>query len=167
MQTRSGKTYTIDGSNINDTSNTTPTHNTVPARNTKSRRSIMTRSNTITRNNISNEFAQLLGKPVEAKTLSAHDLRRMLRFVYDKYAGGGEPPKISNKLAKFLGKPAGSKMRRTEVLRHIETYVDTNNLIDNQARIKLDRKLATIIKMGENDELTYFNLLKHLNHHFL
>jgi len=141
MQTRSGKMYTIAGSNTNARSN-------IPG------------------SNISNELAELLGKPVEAKTMSAGDLRRALRFIYDKYASGGEPPKISNKLAKFLGKPAGSKMRRTEVLRDIENYVDTNNLIDNEARIKLDKKLATIIKLGKNDELTYFNLLKHLNHHF-
>ena len=136
MQTRSGKMYTIPGSNIPGS-------------------------------NIANEVAELLGKPVDAKTTSAQDLRRILRFIYDKYAGGGQPREISNQLAKFLGKPAGSKMRRTEVLRDIENYLDSNNLINNEARITLDRKLATIIKLGKNDELTYFNLLRHLKHHFV
>lgn len=134
---------------------------------TRSGKMYTTHGSNVPGSNIANELAELLGKPVDAKTLSAQDLRRMLRFIYDKYAGGGQPSAISNQLAKFLGKPAGSKMRRTEVLRHIETYVDANNLIDNEARIKPDRKLAAIIKMGENRELTYFNLLKHLNHHFV
>jgi len=133
---------------------------------TRSGKMYTTHGSNVPGNNIANELAELLGKPVEAKTLSAQDLRRMLRFIYDKYAGGGQPREISNQLARFLGKPAGSKMRRTEVLRDIENYLDSNNLIDNEARIKPDRRLAAIIKMGENRELTYFNLLKHLNHHF-
>jgi hypothetical protein len=134
---------------------------------TRSGKMYTTHGSNIPGSNIANELAELLGKPVEAKTLSAQDLRRMLRFIYDKYAGGGQPREISNQLARFLGKPAGSKMRRTEVLRDIENYLDSNNLIDNEARIKPDRRLAAIIKMGENRELTYFNLLKHLNHHFV
>lgn len=134
---------------------------------TRSGKMYTTHGSSVPGSNIANELAELLGKPVEAKTLSAHDLRRMLRFIYDKYAGGGQPREISNQLARFLGKPAGSKMRRTEVLRDIENYLDSNNLIDNEARIKPDRRLAAIIKMGENRELTYFNLLKHLNHHFV
>jgi chromatin remodeling complex protein RSC6 len=119
------------------------------------------------RSNISNEFAELLGKPVDGKTLCVQDLRRMFRHIIDKYAVRGEPKKISNELAKFLGKPVGSKMLRSEVYRHIDTYAETNNLIDNDARIRLDKKLASIIKLGQNEELSCFNIIKYTNHHFV
>ena len=80
-----------------------------------------------------------------------------------------EPRKISNELAKFLGKPIGSKMLRTDVSRLINRYIRTNNLQDsvNGRRINPDKKLAKLLKLGENDELTYFNLQRYMKHHYL
>jgi chromatin remodeling complex protein RSC6 len=80
-----------------------------------------------------------------------------------------EPRQISNELAKFLGKPVGSKMLRTDVSRLINRYIRTNNLQDsvNGRRINPDKKLAKLLKLGENDELTYFNLQRYMKHHYL
>lgn len=80
-----------------------------------------------------------------------------------------EPRQISNELAKFLGKPVGSKMLRTDVARHINRYIRTNNLQDNmnRRRINPDKKLASLLKLGENDELTYFNLQRYMKHHYI
>ena len=79
------------------------------------------------------------------------------------------PTKISDELAKFLGKPVGTEMARTEVSRHINTYIRAHNLQDpkNGRTINPDAKLRALLTIGENDELTYFNLQKYMKHHFL
>ena len=79
-----------------------------------------------------------------------------------------QPRTISNELAKFLGKPVGTKMYRTDVSRGIIKYINTNKLGDSQnSRIlNADEKLRKLLKLGRNDELTYFNLQGYLKHHF-
>jgi chromatin remodeling complex protein RSC6 len=78
------------------------------------------------------------------------------------------PTKISNELAKFLGKPAGTEIARTVVSRLINTYIRVNNLQDpqNGRVIYPDSKLRSLLNIGKNDELTYFNLQKYMKHHF-
>lgn len=79
------------------------------------------------------------------------------------------PRVISNELAKFLGKPTGTEMLRTDVARHINGYIRSNNLQDNvNGRIiNADEKLRKLLKLRKNDELTYFNINKYMNHHFI
>jgi chromatin remodeling complex protein RSC6 len=79
------------------------------------------------------------------------------------------PQKISNELAEFLGKPVGTEMARTDVSRLINSYIRVNNLQDpqNGRIINPDTKLRTLLKIDENDELTYFNLQKYMKHHFI
>jgi chromatin remodeling complex protein RSC6 len=78
------------------------------------------------------------------------------------------PTKISDELAKFLGKPAGTEMARTDVSRLINTYIRVKNLQDpqNSRIINADSKLRKLLRLGKNDELTYFNLQKYMKHHF-
>ena len=78
------------------------------------------------------------------------------------------PMRISNELAKFIGKPAGTEMARTDVSRHINTYIRVNNLQDpqNGRIINPDSKLQKLLRLGKNDELTYFNLQKYMKPHF-
>lgn len=79
-----------------------------------------------------------------------------------------QPIRISNELAKFLGKPIGTEMARTEASRHINTYIRVNNLQDpqNGRNINPDTKLQKLLRLGKNDELTYFNLAKYMKPHF-
>jgi len=79
-----------------------------------------------------------------------------------------QPRQISNELAKFLGKPVGSNMLRTEVARDIIRYINTNKLEDSQNGriIHADEKLRKLLKLGRNDELTYFNMQGYLRPHF-
>ena len=82
---------------------------------------------------------------------------------------GGLQPKrriISNELARFIGKPAGSEMGLSEVLNYINGYVKNNNLANGRI-INSDKKLATLLKLNKNDELTHFNLFKYLKQHLL
>ena len=83
-------------------------------------------------------------------------------------SGFVKPARISDELAKFLEKPTGTEMARTEVTRDINKYIRTNNLQDkkNGRKINPDNKLATLLKLNKNDELTYFNLQRYMSPHF-
>jgi chromatin remodeling complex protein RSC6 len=78
------------------------------------------------------------------------------------------PTLISDELAAFLGKPVGTEMARTAVSKEINQYIRTNNLQDkeNGRQINADAKLATLLKLTNNDVLTYFNLQKFMKIHF-
>lgn len=83
-------------------------------------------------------------------------------------SGFVKPTKISTELAKFLGKPLGSEMARTQVTREINGYIREHKLQDpkNGRRILADKKLKKLLKLKDNDELTYFNLQRYMSPHF-
>ena len=83
-------------------------------------------------------------------------------------SGFVKPTRISDELAKFLEKPSGSEMARTDVTREINKYIRTHNLQDkeNGRKINPDSKLATLLKLKNTDQLTYFNLQRYMSHHF-
>ena len=76
--------------------------------------------------------------------------------------------KISDELASFLGKESGSLMARTEVTREINKYIREHSLQDktNGRKIIPDSKLSVLLKIGEEQELTYFNLQRFMSPHF-
>ena len=79
-----------------------------------------------------------------------------------------QPRQISNELAKFLGKPLGTRMLRTDVSRCINSYIARNKLQDpmNGRVINADKNLSKLLKLGKNDEITYFNIQRYLSPHF-
>ena len=83
-------------------------------------------------------------------------------------SGFVKPTKISVELATFLGKAKGTEMARTEVTREINSYIRQHKLQDpqNGRRILADAKLRKLLKLGKNDELTYFNLQRYMSPHF-
>jgi chromatin remodeling complex protein RSC6 len=83
-------------------------------------------------------------------------------------SGFVKPTRISDELAKFLDKPTGSEMARTEVTRDINAYIRSHNLQDkeNGRKINPDSKLASLLKLTDKDELTYFNLQRYMSPHF-
>ena len=83
-------------------------------------------------------------------------------------SGFVKPTRMSAQLAAFLGKEEGSEMARTEVTREINKYIRAHNLQDpaNGRKINPDNALATLLKVGKDDELTYFNLQKYMSPHF-
>jgi chromatin remodeling complex protein RSC6 len=76
------------------------------------------------------------------------------------------PVKISPELCAFMGRPAGSEESRSNVTKYVTTYVKENNL-KNKHDINPDAKLRSLLRVPTTDKLTYFNLQKFLNVHYI
>lgn len=76
------------------------------------------------------------------------------------------PNPISNALCDFFGRAHGSQMSRAEVTSEIAGYIKRNSL-QNKHEIKPDAKLTALLGLKEGDKLTYFNIQKYLNTHYL
>jgi len=76
------------------------------------------------------------------------------------------PTPISNDLCHFLGKSNGSLMSRSEVTKAVNNYVKEHNL-KNKHDIKPDTPLKKLLGVPEGEQLTYFNLQRYLNKHYL
>jgi chromatin remodeling complex protein RSC6 len=76
------------------------------------------------------------------------------------------PTDISPDLCAFMGRPAGSQESRSNVTKFITTYVKEKNL-KNKHDITADAALLKLLKLNKEDKLTYFNLQKYLNVHYL
>ncbi len=86
-----------------------------------------------------------------------------------KASGFAVPTKISKDLCKFMGVKDGTQLARTEVTKYIIQYIKDNNLPDkdNKKIIKPDKNLKSLLKLNKNDQVTYFNLQKYMNRHFI
>ena len=76
------------------------------------------------------------------------------------------PTAISEELCHFLGKSKGSLMSRSEVTKAVNNYVKEKNL-KNKHDIKPDASLKKLLGVPEGEQLTYFNLQRYLNKHYL
>ena len=76
------------------------------------------------------------------------------------------PTPLSNDLCSFLALSNGSKESRSNVTKAITTYVKLHNL-KNKHTITPDAKLKSLLGVKEGEVLTYFNLQRYLNPHYL
>ena len=86
-----------------------------------------------------------------------------------KPSGFAKEGKISEDLCAFMGIVEGSLVARTEVTKFVIEYIKNNNLqdLENKKKINPDNKLKKLLSIGDKDELTYFNIQKKMNPHFL
>ena len=114
---------------------------------------------------------KLLSKTVERDIKAAQKLSAKKRRSSGKRQPAGviKPTLITDELATFLGKASGTEMARTEVSKEINQYIRENKLQDeNNGRIiKPDAKLKKLLRVGPEEELTYFNLQRYMKHHFV
>ena len=115
------------------------------------------------------EFRALEKKSIrELKAAQKLNAKRKRKAGNRAPSGFVKPTLISAELAKFLNKPNGTEMARTEVTREINGYIRTNSLQDktNGRKINPDKSLATLLKIQNGEELTYFNLQRYMSPHF-
>lgn len=114
--------------------------------------------------------ARALQKRADRELKAAQKLSKKRQRKSGNRAPSGfvKPTKISTELATFLGKPQGTEMARTEVTREINSYIRSHKLQDpsNGRRILADAKLRKLLRLGKNEELTYFNLQRYMSPHF-
>jgi len=82
--------------------------------------------------------------------------------------GFQKPLKVSPELQKFLGLSDGVLIARTQVTKSVNAYCKEHNLQkpDDKRVILADKTLKTLLKLGKNDNLTFFNLQKYLKPHY-
>jgi chromatin remodeling complex protein RSC6 len=141
-------------------------------------------------NNLSDAFTELLGQLTslrsqlttitgvvrslqkrtdrELKLAQKAGRRRARKSGNRAPSGFVKPTLISLELANFLGKDQGTEMARTAVTREINSYIRAHKLQDpkNGRRILPDTKLRKLLKVGQAEELTYFNLQRYMSPHF-
>jgi upstream activation factor subunit UAF30 len=120
-------------------------------------------------NGLKSEFRVLEKKAVrELKVAQKINAKRKRKNGNRSPSGFVKPTLISDELANFLKKPLGTEMARTEVTREINGYIRANSLQDKQngRKINPDNSLATLLKIGDGEELTYFNLQRYMSPHF-
>jgi hypothetical protein len=76
------------------------------------------------------------------------------------------PTKLSDDLCSFLAKPKGSEMSRSNVTKAVTTYIKEKGL-KNKHDIKPDASLKKLLRLTDADNLTYFNLQRYLNTHYI
>ena len=86
-----------------------------------------------------------------------------------KPSGFAVAGKISDELCEFMQKPKGSTAARTEVTQYIIKYIKDNNLqwVENRKIIKPNTPLKNLLAVQPNEEVTYFNIQRFMNKHFI
>lgn len=147
--------------------------------NTSDASSIITEQFATLLNSLSSFKSQLSMLSAQVKSIEKNvkkQMRQLEREVQKnknkgnrKASGFAVPTKISSDLCKFMGKPEGSEMARTEVTKYIIHYIKSNNLPDKEKKkvIKPDNALKSLLGVKSTDEVTYFNLQKYMNKHFV
>jgi chromatin remodeling complex protein RSC6 len=84
-------------------------------------------------------------------------------------SGFAKPCKVTKELCEFMNKSEGTEIARTEVTKALIQYVKENNLVNtnNKKIIFPDNKLKTLLGVEDGKELTYFNIQKYMNKHFI
>ena len=84
-------------------------------------------------------------------------------------SGFAKPCKVTKELCEFMNKEEGAEIARTAVTKALIAYVKENKLDcgDNGQIISPDNKLKTLLGIEDGHQLTYFNIQKYMNKHFI
>lgn len=86
-----------------------------------------------------------------------------------KPSGFAKPGPVSDELCIFMNKEKGTHMARTEVTQYIVKYIKDKALVntENKKIIVPNLELKSLLAVTEKDEITYFNLQRLMNRHFV
>ena len=88
-------------------------------------------------------------------------------------SGFAKPTKVTKELCEFMNRPEGSEIARTEVTKILSEYIKSNNLQEqsknSKNKIIPDDKLKSLLGISseESSNLTFFNIQKYMNKHFI
>lgn len=106
----------------------------------------------------------------EMKVLKTQVEKSQKKSKVKKVASGfAKPSTVTNELCAFMNKEDGSKIARTDVTKALIEYINHNNLknSENKRIINPDDKLKLLLGIDEGDKVTYFNIQKFMNKHFI
>lgn len=83
-------------------------------------------------------------------------------------SGFSKPGPVSDELRTFLKLGKDELIARTEVTKRINAYCKEHGLQGKEDKriLKPDKTLKSLLRLGKNDELTFFNLQKYMKVHF-
>jgi len=95
--------------------------------------------------------------------------KKIIKKVKKKPSGFAVPCSITSELCNFINKPVGTKIARTDITRYIINYIKENNLQNpkNRRFILPDEKLHKLLNLNTGDDVTYFNIQRYMNKHFI
>lgn len=88
-------------------------------------------------------------------------------------SGFAKPTKVTKELCEFMNRPEGTEIARTEVTKILSEYIKTNKLQEqtenSKNKIVPDDKLKSLLGISseESTNLTFFNIQKYMNKHFI
>ena len=84
-------------------------------------------------------------------------------------SGFAKATNISDELCEFMSHEHGTQVARTDVTKYIIAYIKDNNLQkqENRKIIEPDDALKKLLTPDEGEEVTYFNLQRFMNKHFI
>jgi chromatin remodeling complex protein RSC6 len=88
-------------------------------------------------------------------------------------SGFAKPTKVTKELCEFMNRPEGTEIARTEVTKILSEYIKTNKLQEqsenSKNKIVPDDKLMSLLGISseESTNLTFFNIQKYMNKHFI
>jgi len=104
------------------------------------------------------------------------EIKQNKRLITKKQSKGSKKPSgfaeaspISKDLCDFLGKDQGATVARTEVTKFVCNYIKQNSLAndENKRVIKPDEKLKSLLGTDDDTVVTYFNIQRFMNKHFI
>jgi chromatin remodeling complex protein RSC6 len=88
-------------------------------------------------------------------------------------SGFAKPTKVTKELCEFMNRPEGTEIARTEVTKILSEYIKSNKLQEqtenSKNKIVPDDKLKSLLGISseESTNLTFFNIQKYMNKHFI
>ena len=113
-----------------------------------------------------------LEKDIKKELKSKKNSKKKISTSPKKPSGFAKPTKVTKELCDFLEQPEGTEIARTEVTKSLIQYIKTNKLDNRDIKgttIVPDDKLKTLLNIDETElaELTFFNIQKYMNKHFI